>query len=77
MNTEQLDHLVRMINQIALNLGELRDEDRAAVATEEHIRRFWTPDMRRALATYWQAGGDALSPAAARVASTLAGQMTA
>lgn len=77
MNKEQLDHLVRMLNQITRNLGEQRDEDLAVARTEEHIRRFWTPDMRRALITYWQGGGEALSPAAARVASRLAAQMTA
>lgn len=77
MNGERLDHLVRMVNQIALNLGERRDEDLAVARTEEHIRRFWTPDMRQALIAYWQGGGEALSPAAARVASALAAQITA
>ena len=52
----QLDHLVKMANQIALNLGAGHD-DAAATRTAQHISRFWTPAMRRQLIEYWRAGG--------------------
>jgi formate dehydrogenase subunit delta len=77
MADEQLRHLVRMANQIALNLGEQRDPDDAARRTGDHLHRFWTVDMRRQLVEYWQGGGDDLSPAAARAAEQLAGELPA
>ena len=77
MAHEQLQQLVRMANQIAVNLGERRDPEGAARRTGDHLRRFWTPDMRRPLVDYWQDGGDDLSPAAAMAAEQLAGEMPA
>ena len=77
MADEQLQHLVRMANQIALNLGEQRDPEGAAHRTGEHLHRFWTVDMRRQLVDYWQGGGDELSTAAAMAAEQLAGEMPA
>lgn len=72
MASEELRHLVRMVNQITLNLGEERDPELAAEQTEQHLRRFWTPAMRRELQDYWQGGGEGLSPVAERVAEALA-----
>lgn len=77
MAHEQLKQLVRMVNQIALNLGEQRDPEGAARRTGDHLRRFWTVDMRRQLVDYWQDGGDELSPAAAMAAEQLATEMPA
>ena len=77
MADEQLKQLVRMANQIALNLGEQRDLEGAARRTGEHLHRFWTVDMRKQLVSYWQGGGDSLSPAAAMAAEQLAGEMLA
>ncbi len=77
MADEQTRQLVRMVNQIALNLGEQRDMQRAVAQTEDHLRRFWTPDMRGQLVAYWQTDGSELSPAAAAVAEQLAGQISA
>ncbi len=71
MANEQVRHLVRMVNQITLNLGEARDPVMAAEQTEQHLRRFWTPAMRRELQDYWQGGGEGLSPVAQRVAEAL------
>jgi formate dehydrogenase subunit delta len=56
MAARQIDHLVKMANQIALNLGAGYD-DAAATRTAQHISRFWTPAMRRELIEYWRAGG--------------------
>lgn len=77
MADEQLRLLVRMVNQIALNLGEQRDLEGAARRTGDHLHRFWTVDMRRQLVDYWQGGGDDLSPAAALAAEQLAGELPA
>lgn len=50
--------LVRMANQIAVNLESHGDQAPAAVA--EHIRKFWEPRMRAALLRHVEAGGDGL-----------------
>ena len=63
MSGQQIEHLVKMANQIALNFGEQRNLNEAARKTAEHLKKFWTPAMRRQLSKYAQTGGDALSPA--------------
>lgn len=50
--------LLRMANQIAVNLESLGDQAPAAVA--EHIRKFWEPRMRAALMRHVEAGGQGL-----------------
>lgn len=56
MAARQIEHLVKMANQIALNLGAGHD-GAAAAKTAEHISRFWTAAMRRQLIVYWRSGG--------------------
>jgi formate dehydrogenase subunit delta len=60
----QIDQLVKMANQIALNLGAGYDDTEAAERTSQHIRRFWTPQMRRQLTDFWREGG-AVAPVVA------------
>ena len=57
MTTKQVDRLVSMANQIAMNLGAGHD-DSAAQRTADHICRFWTPAMRKQLVEFWRDGGD-------------------
>ncbi len=45
--TDTTATLVRMANQIAANLGHENDP---AAATAEHIRLYWDPRMKRAIA---------------------------
>jgi formate dehydrogenase subunit delta len=52
----QLQHLVKMASQIALNLGAGRDDMAAAGRTADHILRFWTPAMRKRLLEHWRRG---------------------
>ena len=56
MAAQQINQLVKMANQIALNLGAGHD-DMAAAKTAQHISRYWTVAMRRQLTAYWRAGG--------------------
>ena len=58
MSGQQIDHLVKMANQIALNFGERRNLSEAAHKTAEHLKKFWTPDMRQQLATYAEEDGE-------------------
>lgn len=61
--TSQVDHLVKMANQIALNFGERRDLEQASRRTAEHMLKFWTRDMREQLTGYISSGGEDVSPA--------------
>ena len=69
MAARQIDHLVKMANQIALNLGAGHYDD-AATRTAAHISRFWTPAMRRQLVEYWLNGGT-VEPVVAMTLETL------
>jgi hypothetical protein len=55
-----------MANQIAVNLSAGRDLDETARLTQEHLRKFWTRDMRTQLARYARESGDRLAPAVCR-----------
>lgn len=54
----QIEQLVKMANQIAMNLGAGHDDAAAASRTGEHIGRFWTTAMRRQLIEFWREGGE-------------------
>ena len=74
MAARQIDSLVKMANQIALNLGAGHD-DAAAERTAQHISRFWTADMRRQLTAYWRAGGAVEPVVAASLAALEANEL--
>ena len=67
MGVKQVRHLVKMADQIALNLGAGRDPA-AADRTAEHIERFWTPAMTRQLVVFWREGGEMAPVVAAALA---------
>lgn len=62
MNTTDL---VRMANQIA-DFFRAYPEAEAVAGVSQHIRDFWDPRMRRALADHLAAGGADLDPLARR-----------
>jgi len=63
MAAKQIDNLVKMANQIALNMAAWGDEAAVANKVGEHIEKFWTRDMRAQLLDYWRANGEGLLPA--------------
>ncbi len=68
MAGRQIEQLVKMANQIALNLGAGHDET-AVDRTAEHISRFWTAAMCRQLTQYWREGGQVAPVVAASLAA--------
>jgi formate dehydrogenase subunit delta len=60
------DTLIRMANQIAMNLAIMGDVD-AAAATADHIASFWDPRMKAGIF----ANGEGLSPIAAQAIDIL------
>lgn len=69
MAPKQLQQLIKMAEQIALNLGAGRDDAAAARRTAAHIRRFWTPAMRRQLVAFCDDGGKVSPIVAAALAA--------
>jgi hypothetical protein len=60
MKQSEMDHLVKMANDIAANLSfQAGADDRIA----DHINRFWTPRMRRLLVDYAGAPDTRIPPA--------------
>jgi len=55
--------LVRMANQIAIAF-RLQPHAQAVAGAADHIKSFWTPKMRRDIATHLAEGGDGLEPLA-------------
>ncbi len=71
MPGRQVDHLVKMANDIALNMAACGDEQAVARATLEHLQKFWTPAMLGQLIEYHRTGGTDLSPAVATLLASL------
>ncbi len=73
-----IDHLIKMANEItAFWSGELGEED-AAKEVASHLRRFWEPRMRAQMITYLeQRQGAGLNEVAVRAVRLLAEQAKA
>ena len=57
MSDTELEHLIQMANQIAVNFSFHADaEDRVL----DHLTRFWAPSMRGKLLDYHAGGGHGL-----------------
>lgn len=59
--SHEVASLVRMANQIASNAAFL-PHDLAVAQVAAHLRDFWHPSMRAALAAYVDSGGTGLDP---------------
>jgi len=75
MPARQADHLVKMANHIALNLGAWGDDEAVARKTADHLAKFWTADMLAQLRDCQEGGKDDLSPTVRRALDLLAGQV--
>jgi formate dehydrogenase subunit delta len=67
---QDIEHLVKMANQIADNFSF---HDDTVERTVDHLRRFWAPSMRSKLVDFEAAGGDGLNEAARAAVRRLAG----
>lgn len=65
------DDLVRMANQIAAFFDAYPHEE-AVVEVANHIKSFWDPRMRKAIACYAGKGGSGLVPTARAAIEQLA-----
>jgi formate dehydrogenase subunit delta len=59
MNIQQL---VKMANQIGQFFQSEPDQTEAVQSIAAHLKRFWEPGMRKAIAAHVKAGGEGLLP---------------
>ncbi len=57
---QEVEHLVKMANQIADNFSFHED---AVERISDHLRRFWAPSMQQKLISLDNSGGEGLKPA--------------
>lgn len=62
MSDQQLQHLVRMVNQIAAN--QHGDKAQAAQSVATHLQKFWARSMKAQIIAYLDDNGSELSPLA-------------
>lgn len=64
MTATELDHLIKMINQIADNIAIGDDEVATAPKVAEHILRFWARPMKQKIIRYADDDGGELNTTA-------------
>jgi len=67
-----VDKLVKMANQIAANSDYGPDKEKIAATVADHLTRFWTPAMRKAIIEGHQRNLFDLTPMAAKAVEKLA-----
>lgn len=67
MPHHERDHALHMLEQICANFAWESDEAVAAAAVASHIKRFWTPVMRKSVSDAVSAGEASPSPLARKV----------
>ncbi|GAB4306052.1 MAG: hypothetical protein Kow0083_16020 [Methylophaga sp.] len=70
MSHNQLDTLIRMINQIAANNRAYQTEE-AAERVANHVKRFWARSMKQMMIDYYLSDGEALCPVAKQAVGRL------
>ena len=63
MESSEIEHLKKMANEIAANLGFAVSQEQQIADLASHLQRFWAPSMKKRLQAYARAGGEGLSPA--------------
>jgi formate dehydrogenase subunit delta len=62
MKHNNVDHMVKMVNEIsAFWAAEAPEPGAAAASVATHLTRYWDPRMRRQIVAHYHAGGGGLS----------------
>jgi formate dehydrogenase subunit delta len=75
MTSTEIDHLVKMANQIADNLDHGEGDEEVAAKVSAHLKRFWAPSMREKIVEYAARDGNNLRPTTSRATALLAAEM--
>lgn len=71
-----INKLVRMANQIAVNFDYGQDRDALVASVADHLRRFWSPDMKGQIIVHYRGGSSELDERAAAAVAKLAEEQT-
>ena len=71
MSSTELEHLVKMINQIADNITPGEGDDGRAREVAAHVKKFWAPSMIKTITEYAEDDGKNLQAAALAAISLL------
>ena len=71
MSTTELDHLIKMVNQIADNIAIGEDEALTAPKVVDHLNRFWARPMKNKIIGYAAVEGKRLNNVAKLAVSNL------
>ena len=71
MADTELEHLIKMINQIADNVTTGESDEVRAQNVAAHLKRFWAPSMHGTLRSYAETDGEMLQPIARRAVELL------
>jgi|TARA_B110000902_G_scaffold252761_1_gene314588 formate dehydrogenase subunit delta len=71
MLTSELDHLIKMINQIADNIAIGDEELIIAAKVTKHLQLFWAPPMKKKIINYAANDGAQLNAVAKLAVSQL------
>jgi formate dehydrogenase subunit delta len=71
----ELQHLIKMANQIAQNIGIGASEEEIIDKVENHIRLFWAPPMRKKICDYIETDGSDLHPFACKALLKIKGKL--
>ena len=72
MSNTELEHLIKMINQIGDNIAMGESADNTAVQLASHIKRFWARPMKKIIIDYADSDGEKLSSVARSALAHLA-----
>ncbi|WP_101759375.1 formate dehydrogenase subunit delta [Oceanicoccus sp. KOV_DT_Chl] len=71
MSATELDHLIKMANQIADNIAIGEEQSVAAGKVADHIQRFWARPMKQQLFEHCRANASGLNACAAAAIASL------
>ncbi|HYK25382.1 MAG TPA: formate dehydrogenase subunit delta [Steroidobacteraceae bacterium] len=72
-----VDHLVKMANEIGSFFAGASPSEQAPRDVATHLRRYWEPRMRKAMLAHFAKGGAGLSDVARRAVTILAAEAAA
>jgi formate dehydrogenase subunit delta len=56
----ELQHLIKMMNQISDNMALTENDELAAARVADHIKRFWARSMKEKIISYASSDGEML-----------------
>ncbi len=71
MSSTELEHLIKMINQIADNIAIVESDDVATAKLADHLNCFWARSMKEQIFNYANSDGEKLQPVAKKALTLL------